>query len=113
MSEKVYTIHKGINRPLVFKGLKAQYIFYAVGVVVGLFILTIVLLIAGVNSWLCIPLSMGVGALLIGRIYKMNKQFGQYGLMKRSARKAVPKALRVKSRKVFIHLNPSHANKYR
>ncbi|MES1249574.1 MAG: DUF4133 domain-containing protein, partial [Chitinophaga rupis] len=31
----VYKVHRRINAPLQFKGFKAQYIFYAGGIIVG------------------------------------------------------------------------------
>ena len=41
----VYTINKGMNRPIVFKGLKAQYIWYLGGGIVLLFMLFIFLVL--------------------------------------------------------------------
>ena len=39
MSNSVYQINKGINKPIEFKGLKAQYIWYLGGGLVALLIL--------------------------------------------------------------------------
>lgn len=43
MSNSVYPINKGINQSIEFKGLKAQYIWYLGGGVVGLMILFAIL----------------------------------------------------------------------
>jgi hypothetical protein len=39
MATSVYQINKGINKPIEFKGLKAQYIWYLCGGLVALLIL--------------------------------------------------------------------------
>ena len=43
MSTSVYTVNKGINRPIEFKGLKAQYIWYLGGGLLALLILFAIL----------------------------------------------------------------------
>lgn len=53
MSHTVFQINKGINRPIEFKGLKAQYILYFVVGVLALLILFAVLYMLAVNSYLC------------------------------------------------------------
>ena len=101
----VYSVNKGINKPIEFRGLKAQYIWHLGGVVVGDMILFAVMYIVGVSSYICVPVALGLGAFLVKRVYGMSKRYGQYGLMKKSARRGIPPALLSRSRKVFIHLN--------
>lgn len=57
----VYKINKGINRPIEFKGLKAQYIGYLAIGLVSLLILFTVLYIAGVNMFICLALIASLG----------------------------------------------------
>ncbi len=103
MAVSVYSINKGINKSVEFKGLKAQYIWWLGGVVVGAMIVFAVLYIAGVSAYLCIPVVGGLGAAGISRVYRMSRRFGEYGLMKWRAQANVPKVIHARSRKLFLH----------
>ena len=52
MSE--YPVNRGIGKPVEFKGLKSQYLFIFCGGLLAVFVVFIVLFMAGVNQWLCI-----------------------------------------------------------
>ena len=110
-TKRVYTINKGVNRPIEFRGLKAQYIYHLVGTVIGVVLGFAVLYIAGVSPYICLPLTLGLGGFFVRRVYRMSRTYGQYGLMKRSARKNVPGALRARSRKCFIQLYSDDAGR--
>ncbi len=90
----VYTINKGINKPIEFKGLKAQYIWYLGGGLVALLILFAVLYICGVNIFCCLFLILSMGLALFMYVYKLSRTYGEYGLMKKMAKKAVPKVIK-------------------
>lgn len=98
----VYHINKGINKSIEFKGLKAQYIWYLGGGVVGLMILFAILFIIGIPSLICVGLIGIMGTLLVMKIYKMSNQYGEYGMMKALAAKQLPKCIKVWSRAIFI-----------
>ncbi|KQW99477.1 hypothetical protein ASC72_10460 [Flavobacterium sp. Root420] len=102
MSNSVYQINKGINQSIQFQGLKAQYIGYLGGAVVGLLIVFAALYIMGVPSLFCVGFIATTGAFTVFKIYKMSHQYGQYGLMKALARKQIPKCIKVYSRGVFM-----------
>lgn len=56
MEKLSYDINKGVNRPVEFRGLKAQYIYYlAIGLAV-LLIAFSVMYIAGMPVYLCLPI---------------------------------------------------------
>jgi len=57
----VYQVNKGINKAIEFRGLKAQYIGYLGGGLVGLLILYAVIYIIGVNTYICLVLIGGAG----------------------------------------------------
>jgi hypothetical protein len=102
MSNSVYQINKGINQSIQFKGLKAQYIWYLGGGIIALMILFAMLYIAGVPSFICIGI-IGVSATLwVLKIYKMSQTYGEYGMMKALAKRQIPKAVKSRSRKVFM-----------
>ena len=105
---RVYTINKGINKPIEFKGLKAQYIWHVAGCVIGMLAFYWLLHCSGVNDYGGLVLALGFGGLSVARVYRMSRRFGQHGLMKRKARKMAPTALLSKSRKLFIQLTRDH-----
>jgi cell division protein FtsW (lipid II flippase) len=101
----VYKINKGINKPIEFKGLKAQYIGYlGIGILL-LLILFAMLYIAGVNMFICLVLIALLGIVLFTTIYRLSDTYGQHGLIKKLAARNIPKYLTVRTRKIFTHLN--------
>lgn len=88
---KKYSINKGIGASVEFKGLKAQYLFYFAGGLLGNLILVMVMYMAGVNNLICLTLGLGTSGYLIYKVFAMNKKYGQYGLMKLQARKYFPR----------------------
>lgn len=96
-----YTINKGINRPIEFKGLKAQYIGYLGGGLVGLLVMFAVLYLIGIAVYLCILIILGLGSALFYKVFGLSHKYGEHGLMKRNARKYLPAYLKFKSRRLF------------
>jgi len=100
----VYKINKGINKPIEFKGLKAQYIWYlGIGVIL-LMIVFAALYILGVNMFLCLGIIAILGTLLFVGVYKLSDTYGQHGLVKKLARRNIPSSITANSRKTFIQL---------
>jgi len=97
MGNSVYQINKGINKPVEFKGLKAQYIWYLGGGLVTLLVLFAILYISGVNLFVCVAIVFSLGTVLFLYIYKLSKTYGEHGLMKKLARKAVPRVVKAYS----------------
>ncbi|WP_215222669.1 DUF4133 domain-containing protein [Echinicola shivajiensis] len=91
-------INKGVNRPISFKGLQAQYILY---LGIGLLVLLLVFAIAyvlGISFWIA-----GIGCgflayLLAEGVAGMNKKYGEHGMKKRMAHRRVPMGLKVRDR---------------
>ena len=96
-----YQINKGINKPIEFKGLKAQYIGYLGGGLVLLLILFAILYLIGVAVYCCVLAVSGLGSLLFQQVFSLSHKYGQHGLMKRHARRYLPTYLKFKSRKIF------------
>jgi len=104
MSASVYKINKGINKPIEFKGLKAQYIAYLAAGLIALLILFAILYITGVNMFVCLILTSGLGITLFMTVYQMSDKYGQYGLLKKLAIRSIPDFIQGKTRKVFLEL---------
>ncbi len=103
MSNSIYQINKGINKSIEFKGLKAQYIWYFAGGVIALLILFAIMYIIGINSFVCIGIIVVTGTILVIKIYALSNEHGEYGMMKKLAKRSVPKVVRSKNRKVFMN----------
>jgi len=98
----VYKINKGINKPIEFKGFKAQYIWYlGIGLVV-LLILFAILYIVGINTYISLILILILGAGLYLRISKLSNKYGEHGMMKKIASQNVPRVIKSNSRKIFM-----------
>ena len=82
MSTSVYTINKGINKPIEFNGLKAQYIWYLGGGLLLLLILFAILYICGVNTYVLLFLIIGLGTGLFMHVYRLSRKYGEHGMMK-------------------------------
>ena len=104
MSSTVYTINKGINKPIEFRGLKAQYIWYLAGGLIGLLVLFAILYICGLNTVACLILVAILCLLLFWYVFYLSRTYGEHGLMKKMARKRVPQAIRCTGRQ-FISQN--------
>jgi voltage-gated potassium channel Kch len=104
MASSVYTINKGINKPIEFKGLKAQYVVYLAVGLIALFILFAVMYVIGVNMFVCLALVATLGTALFMFVYRMSDTYGQHGLLKKIARRQLPAFVKASSRKVFITL---------
>jgi hypothetical protein len=103
MKTEVYTINKGVNRPVEFRGLKAQWIWWLGGGIVSLLGLFAVLYIAGVNGVVCIGVIGAFGTVLFSRVYRLSRLYGEHGLMKKTAARRLPRRVRSGTRKLFIH----------
>lgn len=102
MTNRVYSINKGINRSIEFKGLKAQYIWYMGVGMLTLVIAFVILYICGLDTVICLVLVLSAGVTLVIKVYALSHRYGEFGLMKRLARKRVPRVIRNYSRDVFL-----------
>jgi len=107
MRTSVYSINKSINKPIEFKGLKAQYIWWLGGGLLILLILFAALYICGVNTFICLAIVTISGFGLFMQVYRLSHRYGEHGMMKAIARRNVPRVVRLNSRSVFTKLNKS------
>ncbi len=102
MANSIYSINKGVNKSIEFRGLKAQYIWWLAGGLIGLLILFAILYITGVNTYACLVVILISGAVLFRWVYKLSNTYGQYGMMKKAARRSIPRIIKCNSRKQFL-----------
>jgi hypothetical protein len=86
-----FPINRGIGKPAEFQGLKAQYLFIFAGGLLGLFIIFVVMFMAGVNQWICIIFGITAALTLVYGTFHLNTKYGEHGLMKAQARRNHPR----------------------
>ena len=86
-----YNVNKGIGKQSEFNGLKAQYLFIFAGGLLGLFIVFVVMYMAGINRWACIAFGIISALILVYGTFYLNKKYGEHGLMKLTARRNFPR----------------------
>ena|SRR5690554_3284312 len=97
-----YSINKGINHPVEFKGLKSQYLYIFAGGLLAVFVVFAIMYIMGIDQWICIGFAVISASLLIYITFRMNEKYGTHGLMKLFARLNHPKY--IINRKAVTHL---------
>ena len=102
MAGSIYKINKGINKPIVFLGLKGQYIGYLGGGLVILLILFAILYILGLHPFICVGIIGVLGTLLFAGVYRYSHKYGEHGIKKKMARKALPANIKSYSRRKFL-----------
>lgn len=100
-----YDINKGVNKPIEFHGLKAQYIWYMAGGLAALLIAFAVMYLAEVPVYVSLPAVLLTGGGFVAGIYLYNHKYGEHGMMKALAYRQVPSAIICRTRKIFIQLS--------
>jgi len=86
-----YSVNKGIGKPAEFKGLKSQYLFIFAGGLLCLFVMFVIMYMAGIGQWVCIAFGITSASVLIYGTFYLNNRYGEYGLMKLQARRNHPR----------------------
>ena len=91
-----YPINKGIGRSPEFKGLKSQYLFIFAGGLLALFVVFVIMYMAGIG--------FGVisASVLVWATFRMNTKYGEWGLMKLQALRRHPRY--IINRRKFLRL---------
>ncbi len=89
-----YGINKGIGRPAEFRGLKSQYLFIFAGGLLAVFIVFVVMYMAGVGQGICIGFGIVAGLSLTFFTFRLNAKYGTHGMMKHLARGKHPRRIR-------------------
>jgi hypothetical protein len=86
-----FSINKGIGKPAEFQGLKSQYLFIFAGGLLGLFVVFVVMYMAGINQWACIIFGVTAALILVYGTFHLNAKYGEHGLMKMQAKRNHPR----------------------
>lgn len=98
-----YNVNKGIGKSVEFKGLKSQYLFIFAGGLLAVFVVFVILYMAGIDQWVCIGFGVIAASALVWLTFNLNAKYGEYGLMKVLAKRQHPRYLinRKNSRRFF------------
>ena len=97
-----YPINKGIGRSPEFKGLKSQYLFIFAGGLLALFVVFVIMYMAGIGQWVCIGFGVIAASVLVWATFRMNAKYGEWGLMKLQALRRHPRY--IINRRKFLRL---------
>ncbi len=86
-----YQINKGIDKSVEFQGLTMKYILILAGGLIALFLLFVVMSIAGVPNSVSLSIIAISTAILIWQTFALSKRYGEHGVMKRQARSYHPR----------------------
>lgn len=89
----LYTINKGMGKDVEFHGLRAQYLFIFAGGLLCVFLIFVVMYMAGVPPLSCVVLAATLGAALVWGTYRLNDKYGAHGLMKAAAARSHPRRI--------------------
>ncbi|MFI3306614.1 MAG: DUF4133 domain-containing protein [Rikenellaceae bacterium] len=104
-----YQINKGIGKSVELSGLTMRYILLLAGGLVGVFLLFVILSLAGLHTTTNLVITLAAAVTLTWQIFAHNKKYGEYGAMKRQARSYRPRYIirRKSTHKLFKH-NAKH-----
>ncbi|QGY45912.1 DUF4133 domain-containing protein [Maribellus comscasis] len=88
-----YNINKGIGKSVEFRGLKSQYLFIFAAGLLAVFVVFVILYMAGVDQWVCIGFGVIAASVLVWLTFNLNTRYGESGLMKLMAKKQHPRYL--------------------
>ena len=97
-----FEINKGVGREVEFKGLRAQYLFIFAAGLLAVFVMFVIMYMAGIGQWICIGFGVSSATVLVWLTFTLNRKYGSHGLMKLFAARQHPR--RILSRKRITRL---------
>jgi hypothetical protein len=73
--------------------LTAQYLFIFAGGLLAVFVVFVILYMAGVDQWVCIAFGVAAASVLVWLTFRLNARYGEHGLMKLLAARRHPRYL--------------------
>lgn len=101
-----FSINKGIGRSPEFKGLRSQYLFIFAGGLLALFVVFVIMYMAGIGQWVCIGFGIVSALVLVWATFRMNTKYGEWGLMKLQALRSHPRYI-INRRKFLRLISPT------
>lgn len=73
--------------------LKAQYLFIFAGGLLAVFVVFVILYMAGVDQWVCIAFGVAAASVLVWLTFRLNARYGEHGLQKLMASRRHPRRI--------------------
>ncbi|QIL78334.1 DUF4133 domain-containing protein [Hymenobacter sp. HDW8] len=100
-----YPLNKGVNKPVEFQGLVgSRYLLLLLAGLGTVFLGFIVLHVAGLRSYLTLPLTLGAGFCWVTRVFSLSAKYGEHGAMKQQAKQRQPQRLVNRTPRLFKDL---------
>ena len=77
-----FEINKGVGREVEFKGLRAQYLFIFAAGLLAVFVMFVIMYMAGVGQWICIGFGVSAATGVVWLGFPLNRKYGRHGLVK-------------------------------
>ena len=101
-----FEINKGVGREVEFKGLRAQYLFIFAAGLLAVFVMFVIMYMAGIGQWVCIGFGVVSASVLVWATFRMNAKYGEWGLMKLHALRSHPRYI-INRRKFLRLISPT------
>jgi hypothetical protein len=106
-----YDLNRGINKPVEFKGLVGNNIYFLVAGIGLTFALFVTMYMLSVPLLFTILITFTLGGGMWAGVFALNRKYGEHGLMKASARRSSPKYITNRQSRLFQHLNEDRAGR--
>ncbi len=103
-----YSVNKGIGRSAEFRGLTSRYLFLFAGGLLAVFVVFVVMYLAGIPQWVCIAVGVVAAGTLVASVFRLNAKYGRHGLMKLQATKNHPRFI-INRRRIAALFTPKSA----
>lgn len=103
-----HKVNKGADRGVEFSGLQAQYLYVLAGGLLSVFLVFVILYMAGVNRWFCILFGIVSASTLVLTVFRLGRKYGPHGLMKLAAAKCRPFHIINRKRIISLFKRSSH-----
>ena len=101
-----FEINKGVGREVEFKGLRAQYLFIFAAGLLAVFVMFVIMYMAGIGQWICIGFGVVSASVLVWATFRMYAKYGEWGLMKLHALRSHPRYI-INRRKFLRLISPT------
>ena len=71
-----FEINKGVGREVEFKGLRAQYLFIFAAGLLAVFVMFVIMYMAGIGQWICIGFGVSSATVLVWLTFTLNRKYG-------------------------------------
>ena len=78
-----HKVNKGADRGVEFSGLQAQYLYVLAGGLLSVFLVFVILYMAGVNRWFCILFGTVSASTLVLTVFRLGRKYGPFHIINR------------------------------